>query len=606
MGTTDDGRIKPDVVSDGVNVLSSYGTSDEAYATLSGTSMASPAAAGSLFLLQEYFSRLHSGAFMRSATLKGLVIHTADEAGAAPGPDYVYGWGVIDMQKAAAVITSDTISGKPDQKIYENNLVNGTSSTLSVVASGKGPLVATISWTDPSLVDETNYKNNPARKLVNDLDLRITGGTTTYLPWTLNRATPLAAAVAGDDSLNNVEKIVINNPVPGQTYTIKITHKGTLQRGSQAYSLLVSGIGGQAYCASAPLSSAGTRIDSVKFGNIAHVTPAGCTTYTDFTAVTGNIQSNQTLPISIKLSSCDASTASKVVKVYIDFNNNGSFTDAGELVAQSNVLSGNVTFNGNVTIPTGLAIGSSTVMRVVAEETTDPSTVLPCGTYGKGETEDFRLLVIAPGNDISVTSVAAPIGSACATDSQLVSVTIRNLGTNPLINIPINTVVTNGSVVVANLSFVYPDTVAPNASVTYTYQGTFNSVAGTTYTITTRTGLQGDQDTTNDRGTATFIAASSNVTPTGTAEQCGTSQVFLKSSVADSSNVAFWYNSATATTPIAIGNDTSTTVITSDHNYYLQLNSQKLHVGPVNKNAYPVADIMYSTATMLPLLTRLL
>ncbi len=45
-----------------------------------------PATAGSLTLLQEYYAQLHAGSFMRSATLKALVIHTADEAGPAPGP----------------------------------------------------------------------------------------------------------------------------------------------------------------------------------------------------------------------------------------------------------------------------------------------------------------------------------------------------------------------------------------------------------------------------------------------------------------------------------------------------------------------------------------
>ncbi len=98
---------KPDIVADGVNLLSSIATSNTAYATFSGTSMSSPSVAGSLLLLQEYYSQLHGGAFMRSATLKGLVIHTADEAGPGPGPDYQFGFGLVNMQKAAAVITSN-------------------------------------------------------------------------------------------------------------------------------------------------------------------------------------------------------------------------------------------------------------------------------------------------------------------------------------------------------------------------------------------------------------------------------------------------------------------------------------------------------------------
>ncbi len=42
------------------------------------------------FCLQEYYYRLHN-VFMRSATLKGILIHTADEAGPADGPDYQFG-----------------------------------------------------------------------------------------------------------------------------------------------------------------------------------------------------------------------------------------------------------------------------------------------------------------------------------------------------------------------------------------------------------------------------------------------------------------------------------------------------------------------------------
>ncbi|HZZ75651.1 MAG TPA: S8 family serine peptidase, partial [Puia sp.] len=42
-GPSDDGRIKPDLVADGINVLSCVSTSNNAYAIFSGTSMSSPA-----------------------------------------------------------------------------------------------------------------------------------------------------------------------------------------------------------------------------------------------------------------------------------------------------------------------------------------------------------------------------------------------------------------------------------------------------------------------------------------------------------------------------------------------------------------------------------
>jgi hypothetical protein len=148
-------------------------------------------------------------------------------------------------------------------------------------------------------------------------------------------------------------------------------------------------VGGQAYCNSGPTSNAGTRIDSVTLGGFQNANSPGCTTYSNFTNLTIPIESNQSVPFSIKLSSCDASNASKVVKIYIDYNNNGNFTDPGENVATSAVINGNGIFSGSFSTPAGLTLGNYAVMRIVAAETNNPVNVNPCGTYGNGETQDL-------------------------------------------------------------------------------------------------------------------------------------------------------------------------------------------------------------------------
>lgn len=102
-GPTDDGRIKPDIVAKGVQVYSTSDTADNRYFYSDGTSMASPTVAGSLLLLQQHNFNKH-GVYLRAATLKALAIHTADESGPAPGPDYMYGWGLLNTADRKSVV----------------------------------------------------------------------------------------------------------------------------------------------------------------------------------------------------------------------------------------------------------------------------------------------------------------------------------------------------------------------------------------------------------------------------------------------------------------------------------------------------------------------
>ena len=250
-GPTDDGRIKPDVVADGVGVNSTWGTSDGVYVIgISGTSFSAPSVAGSVNLLAQFYSQLHTNSGdLLASTLKGLVIETADSGTTNHGPGYRFGWGLMNTETAAILINQDATNGLKNQ-IKEVLLPNGQYIQFPVVSAGStnSPLKATIVWTDPPGTGnaETNL-NNPAIKLVNDLDLRIYSpdGTTNF-PWILNpdltnqtTAARSAAATTGDDTRNNVEQVYIPNPTNG-TYTVAVTHKGSLAN-SQWVSILISG-----------------------------------------------------------------------------------------------------------------------------------------------------------------------------------------------------------------------------------------------------------------------------------------------------------------------------------------------------------------------------
>lgn len=235
-GPTDDGRIKPDIVGIGVGVYSSV---IGGYDTYDGTSMASPSIAGALGLLIQHYRQTHGGANMRSATLKALAIHTADECGPADGPDYMFGWGILNAKTAAEVISQ---SVKNPYAIQERVLRTGETHTVRVISDGTQPLKVTIVWTDPPGTPPPVSLDPPDRMLVNDLDLRVTNGTTTYMPWVLNPANPAAPATTGDNVVDNVEQVIVPAPQAG-VYTITVTHKGVLRpAGRQAYSMIVTGV----------------------------------------------------------------------------------------------------------------------------------------------------------------------------------------------------------------------------------------------------------------------------------------------------------------------------------------------------------------------------
>ena len=583
-GPTDDGRLKPDLVADGVDVYSSVANTTTSYDTYNGTSMAAPNVSASLFLLQELYSQKNAGIFMKSATLKALSIHTTTDAGTSDGPDYQFGWGLLNVEKAAKIINENNLG---TNRIIEGNLINGSTYSLNVIASGDSKLIATLVWTDPTASPTTiNLLNNPAQKLINDLDIRITKNSTTYFPWILNPSTPSLAATKGDNFRDNIERIDIDDVVPGQSYNITITHKAALRNGSQAYSLILSGVGGTIYCSASPTYFSGSRIDNLSFSNLNNNNPAGCTQYSNFTNQTARIESNKTYPLTIDVSSCDGSFASKFIKVYIDYNKNGSFTDAGELVAMSNIINGDGSFTTTITTPNYLKENIFTLMRVVLQETNDANNITPCNTFNHGEIQDYRVFITSPAIDASIIDIANPFTNACASSNQLLSVRIFNKGNSDISNIPINAIIKSGNTIVSNLTAVYTPVLKSGETVLYTFQTTFATNANTNYSIVAYTNISNDQNKNNDTLTTNFNTLSSASMATGQANICSTS-VNLRAFNTNTNQNYFWYNNIAATTPIARGVSTSSTTIAPL--YYLS-SGVLTTVGPTTKNDFTDGD----------------
>ncbi len=198
-GPVADGRIKPEIVANGTSVSSAF--PNNAYGGSSGTSMAAPVITGAAALLNERYRQLNSGANPKAALLKALMCNTAEDLGNA-GPDYTYGFGLLNVRKAVEAMEGNQY------------FISSTPNSFPVtVPAGVRRLKVMLYWADaPAALPA-------ATTLVNDLDLTVTDDpvTVTHLPLILDPAPAgvTAIAVEGADHKNNIEQVVINDPAPG-------------------------------------------------------------------------------------------------------------------------------------------------------------------------------------------------------------------------------------------------------------------------------------------------------------------------------------------------------------------------------------------------------
>ena len=578
-GPTDDGRIKPDIVAVGVSVLSTLSTNDSSYGYSSGTSMSSPGVAGSLLLLQELSYKLTNKP-VRSATLKALAIHTANEAGTSPGPDYKFGWGLMNSSEAATTLNnalSTNNASSSTDLVYEDVLQNQGSKTYNIVASGKKALKATLVWTDIKGV-ANNSLNNNTPKLVNDLDLKISSGNSVVETWNLNPANPSEAAKRGNNKIDNVEKVEIDSVIVGNTYTITVSHKNNLDRGSQAYSLIISGGGGAAYCTSTASSNAGTKIDSVTLNNILFANTTN-NQYIDNTKQIINGEPLGNLNFSIKTSSTDASNNTRFIHIYIDYNNNGVF-ESTELASVSNALTNGI-YAGTFNLPGNLTIGTITRLRIVAMETAASSNLNPCGAYSIGETQDYTIKINNPSNDLQLSDIVSPIAKACKTGTQYITVKIVNNGGGKQTNFPINVVVKKGSTTLRTITETFNGTLAGLENMNYTFQTPISLEENTSYDITATVSLNNDQLKENNSISSSFLTSAVTPAPSAIANNCNNS-VQLRVNNPISSNRYFWYDSSSTINPVGQG---ASTVITSSASKLNVGSGYAGFIGPLNNKS---------------------
>jgi hypothetical protein len=179
------------------------------------------------------------------------------------------------------------------------------------------------------------------------------------------------------------------------------------------------------------------------------------------------------------------------IGIFVDWNQNGVFTDVGENVWNSGTYeSSNIAYTGTFTVPSGALLGN-TRMRVVTDY--NRTTPLSC-TFGgtRGEAEDYTFTVVAP---------PAP--------------TISSLG-------PPTSACTNGGSITINGTNLTGATAA-NVKIGGTAVSSITSNSGTVLVAVIGTGTTGTVSVTTIGGTATSAATFTvNTTPAAPVSSAGT------------------------------------------------------------------------------------
>lgn len=200
-GPMDDGRMIPTICAKGEQVYSTQ--PGGGYQSKDGTSMACPTASGHIALIQERYRQINGGADIRVDELTAVLATSAIDAGNR-GPDYMYGFGVLNAERALDLLES----GCTRTGAFTEGATAPETFTVRVPDGAKSVRV-TLAWIDPVVFKEYSYGESP---LINDLDLRVTDGKgREYKPLVCDPRQATKPAVEGEDHINNVEQVVIDD-----------------------------------------------------------------------------------------------------------------------------------------------------------------------------------------------------------------------------------------------------------------------------------------------------------------------------------------------------------------------------------------------------------
>lgn len=237
-GPTDDGRLKPEIVAPGTNILSTFshhpkaqvlwGKYNDEYVWSGGTSMSTPLVAGAAAVTREILQKTFKVEKPTSSLLKAFMMNFATdlypgqygEVGASRGqeiltqrPNNDEGFGLVNMKAQVEAKLTDTQI--IDQRI---GVATGESQEYQINVDQNKKVTITLVWNDAPGAESAG------KALVNDLNLEVSGQDIQY---------------SSNDSVNNFE--FFEKTARAGQYKVKVVGRQVPQgkAGKQPYSLVI-------------------------------------------------------------------------------------------------------------------------------------------------------------------------------------------------------------------------------------------------------------------------------------------------------------------------------------------------------------------------------
>lgn len=529
-GPASDGRIKPDICSNGTGQYST--DENNIYQLGGGTSAAAPGIAGVTAQLYHAYKDMNGGQNPESGLIKAAMLNTADDLGRA-GPDYQFGWGRVNARRAYNLLK--------ENRYVIDSIDQGDSITHSItVPPGTKQMKVMVYWHDYKGAASAN------KALVNDINISM-GDTSSniFLPLVLNPAPDAATldspAVAGIDNLNNAEQIIINDPFAA-TYTLMV--KGfSIPQGPQQYFLVYEFIndnitltypnGGEGF---AQGESQTIRWDA--YGDtgkfmVEYSADSGTTWQNLSSNVSGDSRQYNWSIFSVVPPSGTAmvrisrggisdvnDTVFSIVKIPASLS--VAFACPDSIGLKWNVVTGAAQYEiyqlGSKYMD-AVGIADTTIFTITgainpySENWLSVASVLPNGMRGRranaiSYSAGIKNCSLSKDASLNLESPLSGTYRICSSsDSIPVAVKIKNFGLTAISNFPISYRLNNGSVVTNNIS----STINPGDSLAYTFSSFINLGIAGNYTFKSWITLNGDLNIYNDSSFSSISVMSGGV-----------------------------------------------------------------------------------------------